>query len=648
MPDTVLSPTALAQPEPGVSFLSLCYHDVRDSDTDQAYVGVSTNKLIEQFNWFKDNDYNPVSVDDILAAQNGGKPLPKNAILLTFDDGYVSFYTRVFPLLKSFNYPAVFALVNSWMDEGGHVGDSFVDYGGIRMPAKAFLNWNQVREMAQSGLIEIASHTSAMHRGINANPQGNTEPMVVTRRYDQTAHGYESHDEYVKRLDDDFAAAAKKINHETGRAPRVMVWPYGKYNQLAIDIAAAHGMPITMTLDDGFGTANNLTAIPRYLINADPDLQEFVLQMRTLSEPSPVRAAHVDLDYLYSSDPQKELKNLDTLIARIYTMKINTVFLKAYSDPQETGVAREVYFPNRHLPMRRDLFNRVAWQLSTRTHVKIYGVLPVLAFDFGVAPVSPVLAWNPKTGQTARDVKLPPRISPFDPLGRRMIQEVYEDMAGAGAVTGVQFLEDATLSEYEDASIPALAAYAAAGLPPSVAEIRANDLLVKKWADLKTNSLIAFTKGLTASVRKYRAPITTARRLYAPVLLDPANEARYAQRFKSFQQTYDYTAIMAMPLVENISLDDADPWIKKLINTAATYPQGLRRTIFTLQTVDWNQPKNNKNRFIPVQTIAAQMRLLARSGAMNFSYTPDNYITDQPKEADLHGDFSLQSYPYRP
>ena len=35
----------------------------------------------------------PVSVDQILAARDGGPPLPPNAILLTFDDGMKNVYT---------------------------------------------------------------------------------------------------------------------------------------------------------------------------------------------------------------------------------------------------------------------------------------------------------------------------------------------------------------------------------------------------------------------------------------------------------------------------------------------------------------------------------------------------------------------------
>src|SRR3546814_18085151 len=65
------------------TFLSLAYHDVEDTDPDQTYVSVSTEHLIEQFAWLRENGYQPVTVDQILTASKGGKPLPPRALLLT-------------------------------------------------------------------------------------------------------------------------------------------------------------------------------------------------------------------------------------------------------------------------------------------------------------------------------------------------------------------------------------------------------------------------------------------------------------------------------------------------------------------------------------------------------------------------------------
>ena len=43
-------------------------------------------------------------------------------------------------------------------------------------------------------------------------------------------------------------------------------------------------------------------------------------------------------------------------------------------------IADALYFPNQVLPVRADLFSRVAWQLRTRARVQVYAWMPVLAF----------------------------------------------------------------------------------------------------------------------------------------------------------------------------------------------------------------------------------------------------------------------------
>jgi Polysaccharide deacetylase len=122
--DTVLKTAFPEDPyaNDGLSFRVLCYHDARDNlrESFQTWPergALETSTLVEQFEWLRENGYHVVSLDDILAARNGGAKLPSKPVLLTFDDGYLSMYTRIFPLLKLFNYPAVIGLVGEWLEE---------------------------------------------------------------------------------------------------------------------------------------------------------------------------------------------------------------------------------------------------------------------------------------------------------------------------------------------------------------------------------------------------------------------------------------------------------------------------------------------------------------------------------------------------
>ncbi len=642
--------TAMAAVPPSGSFMALCYHNVEDTDPDQTYDGVSTTKLIEQLSWLQHEGYTAISVNDLLAARSGKKPLPAKAVLLSFDDGYESFYTRVYPILRAFHYPAVIGVVDEWMGSkigshgGAHAGDR-VNYGDVTMPRSAFLTWKQIREMQKSGLVEVASHTHAMHYGVLANPQGNKEPDALSAIYDSHTGSYEMASAYAKRLDDDAAASVRTIKKETGRAPRVMIWPYGAYNDLGMKIQNEHGMPITLSLEDGYATVSDLRSTPRALVKDDPSLSDFAIQTRQFSKVAPMRVIQVDLDYVYDPDPEQEAKNLDMLISRVYNMKINTVFLQAFSDPTASGVAKEVYFPNRFLPVRQDLFNRVAWQLETRAMVKVYGWLPVLSFDFG-DDVTPVTAWNPATNSAAPDAKAYHRISPFDPEGRRRIIGLYEDLGRHGPIDGLLFHDDAMLSDFEDASAPALAAYQAAGFPGSIAEIRANPETLGRWAAFKTDTLVQFTQELAAHVRVYRAPLKTVRNIYASLLTNPESESWFSQNYDEFLKAYDYTAVEAMPLMENVPSYDQDEWMNNLVTIAATRPDGLKRTVFELQSVDWHI--KDSSRAVSTDTLGGQMNLLARRGALNFGYYPDDFIANVPDADALHKDFSLQTYPYTP
>ena len=141
---------------PDKSYLVIAYHDVKDNTADQRFMSVRTSALREQFAWLRENGYQPISVADIRAAHRNEKTLPKKAVLLTFDDGYRSFYTRVYPLLQAYNWPALWAPVGKWVDTPL---DQKVKFGDEYVEREHFSTWEQIAELAKSPLIEIGGHT---------------------------------------------------------------------------------------------------------------------------------------------------------------------------------------------------------------------------------------------------------------------------------------------------------------------------------------------------------------------------------------------------------------------------------------------------------------------------------------------------------
>ncbi|PWC16115.1 poly-beta-1,6-N-acetyl-D-glucosamine N-deacetylase PgaB [Brenneria corticis] len=625
---------------PANHFIVLAYHDVEDEGADQRFMSVRTSALNEQFVWLRENGYQPVSVDDILQARSGGKPLPAKAVLLTFDDGYSNFYYRVYPLLQAYRWPAVLAPVGEWLDTPA---DRPVNFGGQMMPRERFLFWWQVREMAQSGLVEIGAHTYAHHHGGVANPQGNLEPYAVNRRYYPERKQYESAADYLRRVDDDIKLITRRITQVTGKAPRVWVWPYGAAGGVALQQIKQYGYQLALTLGDGLGSTQELYNVPRLLVANNPDIRQFAQMVVDEREREIMRVAHIDLDYVYDPDPAQQKRNLDSLVQRVADMGINTVFLQAFSDAQGDGNVQSLYFPNRWLPVRADLFNHVSWQLSTRANVKVYAWMPVLAFDFGADSPARVEKIDLTSGRLRVDARQYKRLSPWNAEARQRIIDIYEDLASHAAFAGILFHDDALLADDEDAGPDALRAYQAAGFPDSIAAIRQDPQLFSRWTRFKSLALIDFTQTLASHVRAIRGPqIKTARNIYALPILQPESEEWFAQNLDDFLAAYDWTAPMAMPLMENVPLKESDAWLEKLVHTVAQRPGALDKTVFELQAVDWRTPDE---RWLSAEQLAEWMKCLQLNGAQSYGYYPDNFLTDRPELKVIRPVFSSEWYP---
>ncbi len=635
------APSARVGIAPG-HFVALSYHEVDDARRDAAgyapaRYAVQTAQLVAHFEWLRANGYRPVSLDDIVAAHEGRRALPANAVLLTFDDGYADFHARVFPLLKLFGYPAVIALVGRWMDTPA--GEP-VDVDGTAVPRERFMSWEQVREVVASGLVEVASHTHDLHRGIAGNPQGNRQPAAVTRAWDTARARYEDDDAWRARVRDDLARSASRIARETGRAPRAIAWPYGRYNREAQSIAAALGMPIAMTLDDGpTAAAGPLDAVRRTIVEFAPDIADFQ-QSFVRGAPHPLeRIVHVDLDRIWDADPAQQERNLSALLDRIVALRPTDVWLQAYADPDGDGEADATYFPNRHLPMRGDLFNRAAWQLATRAGVRVHAWMPVLAWRLPAGHPAAGDVVRPASGAAGASYR---RLSPFSPRVRQAITELYEDLARHASFAGLLFHDDALIGDTEDASVEALATYRTWGLPADIDAIRADETLAQRWSVAKTRYLVDFTVELQRAVTRFRAPMRTARNLYARPVLDARAERWTAQSLAAFVDAYDRVGLMAMPMLEGVNDRGraTDRFLDALVAQVARTPGALDKTVFELQAADWRARAP-----VPDASLARWVRRLELAGARHLGYYPDDPHGDRPALRTIVPAFSARAVP---
>ena len=602
---------------------------------------VSSAQFEKHIEWLKKNGYHFISVDQLLQAHAGKARLPAKPVLLTVDDGYESFYQNAYPIIKANKIPAVLAVVGSWLEPAENQKINFSDE---IIPRNAMLSWEQLKEMQNSGLVEIASHSYNLHRGILGNPQGNSEPAAVTRLYDPKTASYEDDLHYQQRITEDLRHNNQLLKAHGIQSPRVMVWPYGRYNLQTVSIAKHLGMPIAISLDDGADSAKSaLNQLNRILVDGNMstnDLaQEIENRQKNLGDNNrPQKIMHIDLDYIYDPNPAQQERNLSNLLDRIETMKVNTVYLQAFSDPDANGSADMVYFPNRYLPMRADLFNRVAWQIQTRTHVsRVYAWMPLLAWELPKNnPVADDVVVTQQSGDSAHLNMGYKRLSPFSSDARKTIAGIYTDLAKSVPFNGILFHDDTTLSDYEDASPQAMQAYASIGLPNDLAAIRSNDADLQKWTAFKTKSIDDFALSLAADVRQYQPFLLTARNLYAQVALKPYAENWYSQSLEESLRRYDFTAIMAMPYMEQAP--NTAQFYQDIVNRVKKYPNGIKKTVFELQAVDWRS-----NQKIPSDEMAKTIQSLYEQGAMHVAYYPDDPIKDHPDSSVMRKAFDLKS-----
>lgn len=622
------------------AFDSLSYHDVIDNvdgDLEQETTTISTKNLTRHFAWLQAHGYHPVSINDLIDAKIGKKLLPNKPILLTFDDGYQSMYSRVYPLLKLYKYPAVSALVGSWIDVAD---DSTVQYADEKMPRENFLSKQQIKEMSDSGLVEFVSHSYNLHRGVLANPQGNKMPAAAALLYDATNKSYESRESYRQRIKQDLIKNNVLIQSLTGKQPKAMVWPYGAHNAIVIEIANELGMPITLTLnEDDLPQTNKLERVGRFLIDANPNetiLAEIDKREIALDKQ---RVMHIDLDYVFDENSEQMAKNLDSLLDRVKSLAPTTVYLQAFADANGDGVAEALYFPNRHVAVRADLFSRVSWQLMTRANVKVYAWMPVLAFELKNKQKQQAL--QVVSAQPKADKDSYKRLSPFSAEARQIIQEIYSDLGAHAKFSGVLFHDDAVFSEFEDDSAFARAAYRVDfKLNGNVTEINQNPAEATKLMSLKSRHLTDFTMQLAKEIRRYIPQLKTARNLYAPALLNPESERWLSQNYANFLANYDYTAVMAMPFMENA--EDPNTWLKSLVEKAKS-ANGLQKTVFELQASNWKT-----KRPIDSQVLKQQLQILDAAGAVHVGYYPDDFLKNQPDMEVIRPYISSRNFPYLP
>ncbi|MBR5471720.1 MAG: polysaccharide deacetylase family protein [Oscillibacter sp.] len=195
----------------------LMYHDV-------SYLGYGYSKTPEifrtQMEELKKAGFNTIFFSQLIDYVEYGTALPEKPVIVTLDDGYMTNYTYVLPILKELGMKAEISVIGNAM--------IYAEWG---------MDWEQVRDMQESGLVCFQAHTKALHDAV-----GRTG---VLKKTDETWA------EYVQVFADDAARIQELLMQETGNQPQVFTYPLGKHNPMTEAIIRQFGYKASLTTRDG-------------------------------------------------------------------------------------------------------------------------------------------------------------------------------------------------------------------------------------------------------------------------------------------------------------------------------------------------------------------------------------------------------------
>lgn len=177
---------------------------VRDpNDSAKRKLSTDPGTFERHLRQLRDSQYDTYFVRDVPSLLNGSTLYSSKSAVLTFDDGYEDFYSVVFPLLKKYHVRGTVYIITDFIGRRGFLSDT------------------QIRELAQSDLVEIGSHT-----------------------LDHV---------YLKRAKDDIStkqiAESKLYLEKTFSIPvRTFAYPYGAYNKTTVKHVKDAGYSVAVSV----------------------------------------------------------------------------------------------------------------------------------------------------------------------------------------------------------------------------------------------------------------------------------------------------------------------------------------------------------------------------------------------------------------
>jgi len=208
----------------------LLYHRFGPIATDP--MTVTTAVFESQLQYLSSNGYVVISLRQLVDYYLGKRPTPPiKSLVLTADDGHKSLYTDMFPLLKQYRVPATLFIYPSAISNATYA-----------------TTWDQLKEMKETGFIDVQSHTFW-----HPNFKKDKERLKPS--------------EYEHLVEMQLKKSKEKIERELDIKVDMLAWPFGICNDELINKALEAGYVATFTMERRHACAiDNIRCLPRYLI----------------------------------------------------------------------------------------------------------------------------------------------------------------------------------------------------------------------------------------------------------------------------------------------------------------------------------------------------------------------------------------------
>ncbi len=256
----------LSPPSPwGVSGLGvqtvpvLCYH--RFAAGAAGALSGSSKMLMPaaqfeaQLEWLAREGFRVLRLAELQAFLKGQQLPPPHSVVITVDDGWESFYRHAFPLLQKHRVPATLFVTTDLI--GSREG----------------LSWAQLREMAQSGLVDIQAHTKS-HRHLSDRLPGESDTAWQRNLATELRQPRQL-------LERQLADVGVKVQH--------LAYPFGDVSEAVLSALANEPYALAFTVRAG---GNAFYAAPhllrRTMIFGDHTLADFAQRVqvrRDLNQP---------------------------------------------------------------------------------------------------------------------------------------------------------------------------------------------------------------------------------------------------------------------------------------------------------------------------------------------------------------------------